>query len=315
MTAAQPLPPPGPGLTEINRADLPVLKKWINDPEMMFYSGLWRPVPDVRHEKWFESITSDPNALVFGWRLPDGVLAGLVQLVNLIRAIGWQPKGGGQAEQLRELLPLLFKHLTLTAGEAQFVDNSPGAPELWANHTGNTARILETLCLAAPHNNLVAPLLRGLVNQSKDSSGHFGGTQNNVAALAALAAYARALEPEVMLPAAGQGILALEVRLDDARVLELIAPLTHPPTALALAAERGFLARLGTGCQLPVAALAVLNDGTMVLEGLIASLDGQLVVRGQKSQALNDPISATELGRSLAEELLARGGEDIMKAL
>ncbi len=83
MTAAQPLPPPGPGLTEINRADLPVLKKWINDPEMMFYSGLWRPVPDVRHEKWFESITSDPNALVFGWRLPDGVLAGLVQLVNI----------------------------------------------------------------------------------------------------------------------------------------------------------------------------------------------------------------------------------------
>jgi RimJ/RimL family protein N-acetyltransferase len=73
---------PDPGLTEINRADLPVLKAWINDPEMMFYSGVYRPVPDIRHEKWFESVISDPAALVFGWRLADGVLAGLVQLVN-----------------------------------------------------------------------------------------------------------------------------------------------------------------------------------------------------------------------------------------
>lgn len=83
MAADQPPAQPGPRLTEINRADLPVLKKWINDPEMMFYSGRYCPVPDVRHEKWFESVISDPSALVFGWRLPDGVLAGLVQLVNI----------------------------------------------------------------------------------------------------------------------------------------------------------------------------------------------------------------------------------------
>ncbi|MDR2945839.1 MAG: hydroxymethylbilane synthase [Candidatus Adiutrix sp.] len=123
------------------------------------------------------------------------------------------------------------------------------------------------------------------------------------------------LEPEVMLPAAGQGILALEVRLADKRVLDIIAPLTHRPTALALAAERGFLARLGTGCQLPVAALGVLAGGLMTLEGLIASLDGQKLVRGQKVQTLDSPEEAAALGRSLAEELLARGGEDIMKAL
>jgi uncharacterized protein YfaS (alpha-2-macroglobulin family) len=120
----------------------------------------------------------------------------LAQLTNLIRAIGYQPRGGGQAGQLRELLGLYNKHLTLTAGEAQFVSNNPGAPELWANHTQNTARLLETLCLVAPHNNLVAPLLRKLMTQTKSAGGHFGSTQNNAAGLAAMAAYARALDPE-----------------------------------------------------------------------------------------------------------------------
>ncbi|UQZ89737.1 hypothetical protein C4J81_11175 [Deltaproteobacteria bacterium Smac51] len=120
----------------------------------------------------------------------------LVELINLIRAVGWQPKGGGQAGQLRELLALMHKHLLLTAGEAQFVDNNPGAPELWSTPVRNTARILETLCLVAPHNNLVPALVRNLVVATRNSSGHFGSTQNNVAALSALAAYIKTLEPE-----------------------------------------------------------------------------------------------------------------------
>lgn len=120
----------------------------------------------------------------------------LNQLVNLIRAIGFQPKGSGQAAQLRELLPLLNKYMSVTAGEAQLAQNTPGLKELWASPTRDNARILETLCLVAPHNRLVEPLLRNLMTQMRANGGHFGNTQNNAAALAAALAYGRALEPE-----------------------------------------------------------------------------------------------------------------------
>ncbi|MDR1921090.1 MAG: hydroxymethylbilane synthase [Candidatus Adiutrix sp.] len=122
------------------------------------------------------------------------------------------------------------------------------------------------------------------------------------------------LAPEVMLPAAGQGVLALETRVGDDRVLGLLAPLNHRPTALALAAERGFLRRLGSGCQSPVAALARLDKGRMTLEGLIASLDGREVVRGRKTASVAAPEAAAGLGSALALELLERGGRKIMTA-
>ncbi|MDR3037975.1 MAG: hydroxymethylbilane synthase, partial [Candidatus Adiutrix sp.] len=76
-------------------------------------------------------------------------------------------------------------------------------------------------------------------------------------------AQARPLEPAEMLPAAGQGVLALTIRQDDARTAEIIRPLHHRPTGLALAAERGFLEFLGGGCQLPVAALAQAAEGLL----------------------------------------------------
>ncbi len=123
------------------------------------------------------------------------------------------------------------------------------------------------------------------------------------------------LPPEIMLPAAGQGTLALEIRLDDLRTAELTRPLSHRPTALALAAERGFLHRLGSGCQLPVAVLAQQVEQTMVLEGLIASLDGRRVVRAKKTVELDSTEAAANFGKLLATELLGRGGEEIMKEL
>ncbi|MBI4798353.1 MAG: hydroxymethylbilane synthase [Desulfarculus sp.] len=120
---------------------------------------------------------------------------------------------------------------------------------------------------------------------------------------------AHPLEPATMLPAVGQGALGLECRKDDAWVRGLIAPLDHPPTAAAVAAERGFLARLEGGCQVPIAGHAVLDNGIVTLRGLVASLDGRRVVRGQ---GLAPPHEARAMGAAVAEEILARGGRAIL---
>jgi hydroxymethylbilane synthase len=127
--------------------------------------------------------------------------------------------------------------------------------------------------------------------------------------------FARRLDPAEMLPAAGQGVLALEIRRDDARMAELVRPLHHPPTGLTLAAERGFLEALGGGCQVPAAALARIEGSELRLEALIAEPSGQRILRGRKTAPASEQNTAADLGRALAEELLAQGGADILKAL
>jgi hydroxymethylbilane synthase len=118
-----------------------------------------------------------------------------------------------------------------------------------------------------------------------------------------------ALEPSLMLPAVGQGALGLECREDDAALRALILGLNHPPTAQAVAAERGFLARLEGGCQVPIAGHAVVDKGIVVFKGLVASLDGRRVVRGE---GLAPPDQARAMGAQVAEDILARGGREIL---
>ncbi|NPB09237.1 MAG: hydroxymethylbilane synthase, partial [Thermodesulfobacteria bacterium] len=117
------------------------------------------------------------------------------------------------------------------------------------------------------------------------------------------------LSPEVMLPAIGQGALAIEVRQDDAELKEALSFLHHEETAVCVAAERSFLAALGGGCQVPLAAHAVLEDGRLLLEALIADPEGRTILR---DSAAGSPSQAEEMGRSLAETLLSRGGKKIL---
>ncbi|GHV56552.1 porphobilinogen deaminase [Deltaproteobacteria bacterium] len=134
-------------------------------------------------------------------------------------------------------------------------------------------------------------------------------------------AQARPLDPEEMLPAVGQGALALEIRQDDARTAEIVRALHHRPTGLALAAERGFLGFLGGGCQLPVAALAqAVKDreaalGRLELTALIADPSGRRVLRGRRVGSAETPAQAANLGQSLAAELMAQGGAEILERL
>jgi hydroxymethylbilane synthase len=119
------------------------------------------------------------------------------------------------------------------------------------------------------------------------------------------------LEPEVSLPAVGQGVLGIEARAGDAETKARLAALEHAPTRQVVAAERAFLARLEGGCTVPLAAYGVLQDGELWLRGLVGRPDGAKVVRGERR---GSPGTGAHLGDDLAAELLQRGGREILDA-
>jgi hydroxymethylbilane synthase len=115
-----------------------------------------------------------------------------------------------------------------------------------------------------------------------------------------------------MVPAPGQGALALETRSGDNRVGPLAAALNHAPTATAVLAERAFLWQMGGGCNVPVAAYASIRQDTVEIVGLVASPDGKQIVREfvrQRSEM------ASEAAVALANKILARGGRDILSSM
>lgn len=123
---------------------------------------------------------------------------------------------------------------------------------------------------------------------------------------------AQVLEPHEMLPQVGQGALALECRTGDGAVADLVAPLDHASSRQAVDAERGFLAALGGGCDLPVAAHAVhAADGSLSMSGLLATFDGRQVLGHRLSaERGSDP---TQLGAALAAHLLDAGGRWLLE--
>ena len=119
------------------------------------------------------------------------------------------------------------------------------------------------------------------------------------------------LDERVFVPAVGQGALGIETRA-GAEVEELLRPLHHVETGLAVLAERAFLGRLGGSCRTPLAAQATARTEGVRLVGLIASPDGQIVLRGHEH---GPPGTAEQLGIRLAERLLVQGGNEILARL
>ena len=118
------------------------------------------------------------------------------------------------------------------------------------------------------------------------------------------------LDPSVSLPAIGQGALGIEGRSDDQFVRSVLDRLNDRATATTVTAERAFLARLEGGCQVPIAAYATLFDGQVMLDGLVAGVDGKTVLRDRIQGSSQDTHA---LGVQLAERLLARGGDKILR--
>lgn len=118
------------------------------------------------------------------------------------------------------------------------------------------------------------------------------------------------LDPEQMCPAAGQGALAVEARSFDSATISALKFLDHPPTRAAVECERAALNALGGGCQVPIGAYASHEKDKLTLQAVVASPDGQEVVRERLSGS--DP---QKLGRKVGESLIAHGAERILASV
>jgi hydroxymethylbilane synthase len=122
------------------------------------------------------------------------------------------------------------------------------------------------------------------------------------------------LSLDVMLPAPGQGALAVQCRAEDTATLELLAALEDDTTRACVTAERAFLSGLGGGCAVPVAAYAEANgryQGTGIrLTGLVISEDGRKFVKVRADGT--DPL---ELGQELAEKAIRQGADEILNTI
>ncbi len=186
--------------------------------------------------------------------------------------------------------------------------------DLPAGATVGTSSLRRQAQLLAHRPDLSIVMLRGNVNTRvrKLQEGAFTAIVLAAAGLIRLGwahCIAEYLPVTVSLPAIGQGALGIESREDDAFVRELLAPLHDLPTAIGVSAERAFLKRLEGGCQVPIAGHAVVENQTVKLEGLVASLDGTRVVCDQMEGPVEEAVL---LGTALANRILDAGGKQIL---
>ena len=121
----------------------------------------------------------------------------------------------------------------------------------------------------------------------------------------------RYLETDSMIPAVGQGVLAIETRQDDRDTNELLAPLNHPGTAWCVAVERSFLKRMGGGCQVPMAAHCTMEGGSSNVVAAVVHPDGAPLMRESWRGRAED----SSVGQLLADRLIEQGAESILKAV
>lgn len=117
------------------------------------------------------------------------------------------------------------------------------------------------------------------------------------------------ISPDIMLSAVGQGAIAIEVRKDDPDMAELMKLLDDRATRAAVTAERALLRELEGGCQIPIGALGVIENGALKLDGMVASLDGSNLIR---DSITGDPADADQLGIALANKLKEMGADEIL---
>ncbi|MEM9949671.1 MAG: hydroxymethylbilane synthase, partial [Cyanobacteria bacterium P01_D01_bin.36] len=120
------------------------------------------------------------------------------------------------------------------------------------------------------------------------------------------------LPPEISLHAVGQGALGIECRQDDKEILSILKVLEHTPTAQRCYAERAFLRELEGGCQVPIGVNTVIEGDTLTLKGIVASLDGQQLI---KDVVTGSPADAQSMGEALAKRLRSQGAQEILDVI
>ena len=162
--------------------------------------------------------------------------------------------------------------------------------------------------------DLVIKDLRGNVNTrlGKLDDGQYDAIILAAAGLIRLEMFDRIasyIEPEVSLPAVGQGAVGIECRLDDAQTIELLKPLEDTITRIRVTAERAMNLALQGGCQVPIGSFALLDGDQVFLRGLVGSVDGKEIIRKEITGHKDD---AEQLGLTLAKQLLDAGAKEIL---
>jgi len=198
------------------------------------------------------------------------------------------------------------RDVLVARGRTRFEDLRPGAV------LGTSSPRRRALALALRPDLVVEPI-RGNVDTRlrKLENGAFDGVLLAAAGLARLGlitTHAQPLDPEVFVPAVGQGVLAIEMRADDHRAGALLERLDHAATRACALAERACLRRLGASCNAPMAAHAVMAADLLRMTALVASEDGRKVLR---ASATASPAAPEGLGRRLADSLLEQGAASV----
>ncbi len=120
------------------------------------------------------------------------------------------------------------------------------------------------------------------------------------------------LDVSISLPAIGQGAIGIECRADDAEINEILSVLHDQNTGLCVIAERALNRCLNGGCQVPIAGYAQIIDGQLFVRGLVGDPDGSVLYRSERAGSLDQ---AENIGRLVAEDLLAQGADKILQAL
>jgi hydroxymethylbilane synthase len=118
------------------------------------------------------------------------------------------------------------------------------------------------------------------------------------------------LEPDIMLPAAAQGIVAIEARVRDFEILDILRPVEHGTTRVEALAERQLLELLGGGCRAPIGALARAGEDKFALSACVASPDGSRVL---KASGEGEPGDWRDVTWKVAQELMGSGAQEILR--
>lgn len=120
------------------------------------------------------------------------------------------------------------------------------------------------------------------------------------------------ITPEIIIPAASQGIIAIESRIGGSATDKLLSTINHEPTWIAGEAERGFLRAIEGGCQVPVGCFSKLNENEISLTGFVASMDGSVYLLETETGSVDQPKAT---GENLAQKLIERGALKIMEEI
>jgi hydroxymethylbilane synthase len=240
---------------------------------------------------------------LFTKEIEEALLAGTIDLA--IHSLKDMPAFLPPGLAISSCLPRADPRDALVAKEARSIAQLPQGAAVGTSSVRRKAQLLHK----RPDLEIVP--MRGNVGTRLEKLGA-GACAATILAAAGLARLNRSdcvaalIDPDDMLPAAGQGIIAIEARTADRRAFAAAAAVDDPATSAAAAAERALLAALDGSCRTPIAALATMRDGRLALDAMVLSLDGSAVCRTRREGAVRD---AATLGAEAGAELRARAPE------